>query len=193
VVLDCADGQLARLRNQASRAGVILDGLVDIAVGIAMFVGATRLLAGVYPAWQMWTLSIAAMTSSEAQCLLFDIAKERYVTVQQIAYVPGKLRMAEQPRTPSAGENAILVQMFDTYAARVASIAAASGRITRGQIRAWATIGLGTHFAIFYVAAAISFWWLPALLVCLLIFATAMNAVLVALLWMRPVRFSTSF
>jgi phosphatidylglycerophosphate synthase len=192
VVLDCVDGQLARMRNQASRAGVILDGLVDIAVGVATITAAAHVLSRAYPAWSVWTLCIGAMASSEAQCLLFDVAKERYVKAQRIEYVPGKLRMSEQPRAQAAGESAILVSMFEQYTTTIAALAAASGRITRGQIRAWATIGLGSHFALLYVAAAVSYVWLPALYGCLLIYATAMNAVLAALLWMTPLRLSTS-
>jgi phosphatidylglycerophosphate synthase len=191
VVLDCVDGQLARARNQASPTGVMLDGLVDIAVGIAAMAGAAHVLSRAYPPWTMWALCIAAMASSEAQCMLFDIAKERYVTAQRIAYEAGKLHLSEQPHVP-AGEIPALVSMFEFYATRIASLAAASGRITRGQMRAWATIGLGTHFALLYVAAALSFFWLPALGLCLVLYTTAMNAVLATLLWMRPLRFSTS-
>ncbi|HMD37002.1 MAG TPA: CDP-alcohol phosphatidyltransferase family protein [Vicinamibacterales bacterium] len=192
VVFDCVDGQLARLRNQASRAGVILDGLVDIAVGVATIGAAAHVLSREYPAWSMWALCAAAMVSSEAQCLLFDIAKERYVTAQRITYVPGKLRMSGQSPAEESRESAILVGMFDRYATAVAALAAASGRITRAQMQAWATIGLGTHFALLYTAVAISYAWLPALYGCLMIYTTAMNVVLMALLWMRPLRFSTS-
>jgi len=189
VVLDCTDGQLARLTNQASRAGVILDGLADVAVGIATFAGAAHVVARDYPAGA-WLLCLAAMASSEAQCFLFDVAKERYVTAKLIAYQPGKLRMAGQPLTDSTAGNAILVRLFDRYIALVQSLSSPSDRaITRGQMRAWATIGLGTHFALLYTAAAVSYAWPGALLACLLVFATAMNAVLIALLWVRPIRF----
>ena len=190
VVFDCVDGQLARLRGQASRAGVIFDGLVDIAVGVATFAGAAHVLSRQYSAWSMWTLCAAAMVSSEAQCLLFDIAKERYVTARRITYTPGKLQMSAQPSAGQGAENAILVGMFERYATAITALAAASGPVTRGQIRAWATIGLGTHFALLYAAAALSYVWLPALFVCLLIYTTAMNAVLVALLWAAPLRFT---
>ena len=121
---------------------------------------------------------------------MFDVAKERYVTAKRIAYVPGKLRMAGEPPTESTPGNPFLVQLFDRYIALVRSLSGASDRaITRGQMRAWASIGLGTHFALLYTAAAMSYVWAPALLVCLLVFATVMNAVLIALLWMRPIQF----
>src|SRR5262249_2042470 len=80
VVFDCVDGQLARLRSQASRAGVVLDGVVDLVVGVATFTAAAHVLSREYSAGTMWALCVAAMASSEAQCLLFDVAKERYVT-----------------------------------------------------------------------------------------------------------------
>ena len=39
ILLDCADGQLARLRGIVSPAGRILDGLVDFAAPTAVFIG----------------------------------------------------------------------------------------------------------------------------------------------------------
>jgi len=200
VVLDCTDGQLARLRNQASRAGVILDGIIDVIVGFSVILTATSVLARAYPGWRMWILGAVAMASSEAQCFLFDVAKERYVTARRIAYAPSKLQMSERlreehrPQQSTPGEHSLMIGLFDRYAALVARIAGTTDGadgptlppLTSRHIRGWATMGVGTHFALLYSAAAISYLWLPALLVCLLIFSSAMNVVLVTLLWARP-------
>ena len=204
VVLDCADGQLARLRNQSSPAGVVLDGAVDAVVGFATLLGASHVLARLYPGWPVWTLGVVAMASSEAQCFLFDVAKERYVTARRLAYAPSKLLMSERPgglpdpRDSESGVKTLLIRIFNRYAALVRRLAGGSDRangrpleiLTRGQMRAWATIGLGTHFALLYAAAAVSYLWPPALYVCLLLFSTAMNVVLAALLWTRPMNFT---
>lgn len=204
VVLDCTDGQLARLRNQASRAGVILDGLADSTVGFVAMAAAAHLLTRPYPGWPIWILTAVAMASSQAQCFLFDVAKERYVAARRLAYAPSKLLMSERVRETAqsgpdiSGEHSVLTGIFNRYAAVVAKLAGTADRsiappllpLERGHLRAWATIGVGTHFACLYAAAAISSVWLPALLVCLLIFSTVMNVVLAALLWLRPMRFS---
>src|SRR5206468_3323325 len=114
-----------------------------------------------------------------------DVAKERYITARRIAYAPSKLLMSErardaQPSPAASGENSLLVRIFDRYAVLVARIAGDANRIaspplTARYVRTWATIGLGTHFALLYSAAAISYVWPPALLVCLLVFAGVMN------------------
>ena len=187
VVLDCTDGQLARLTNHTSRAGVALDGFTDAIVGFAMIAAASHVLAVAYPGPWMWALGLVAMASSEAQCFLFDVAKERYLAAQQAG--AGKLLIPErQPAGPD--ESAFLVRRFDDYMSIVRTLAAAPGSLTRGQMRAWATIGLGTHFALLYVSAALSYVWPPALLVCLMIFSTVMNGVLLTLLWLSPVNFT---
>jgi phosphatidylglycerophosphate synthase len=197
VVLDCTDGYVARMRQQISRTGVILDGFVDAVVGLAVLLALTSVAARQHPGALIWVLGAVAIASSEAQCFLFDVAKERYVTALGMPYAGSKLLLADHWRAiewAPAGRrgrrlaDALLLAVFTRYAWVVrrlggTSAAAAMRPLTRRQIRAWALIGLGTHMACLYIAAAVSYFWPPALLACLIAFSTAMNLLLFVLLW----------
>ena len=195
VVLDCTDGYLARMRSQISRTGVILDGFTDAVVGFVVLLAATAVAARQHPGVLVWALGAAAMASTEAQCFLFDVAKERYVTGLGLPYAGSKLLLAdhwseiERARGDRRPGDALLLAGFARYAQVVrtlggwAHVAPAVRPVARRQMQAWALIGLGTHMACLYVAAAVSTIWPPALYACLILFSTAMNALLLALLW----------
>jgi phosphatidylglycerophosphate synthase len=198
VVLDCTDGYVARTRNQISRTGVILDGFVDAVVGLTVLLALTSVAAREYPGAWIWVLGAAAIASSEAHCFLFDVAKERYVTALGMPYAGSKLLLADHwPEIERASPgrrgrrlaDALLLTAFTGYARIVRRLggtpaaAAVMRPLTRRQIRAWTFLGLGTHMACLYIAAAASYFWPPALLACLIVFSTAMNLLLFALFW----------
>jgi phosphatidylglycerophosphate synthase len=194
VVLDCTDGYVARMRQQISRTGVILDGFTDAVVGLTVLLALTSLVARGHPGALVWVLGWTAIASAEAHCFLFDVAKERYVTGLGIPYAGSKLLLAEQwtaierARRERRWGDALLLGAFLQYARLVralgiiADVTPAARPMARRQIRAWTLLGLGTHMACLYIAAAVSYFWPPALVVCLLIFATAMNVLLAVLL-----------
>jgi phosphatidylserine synthase len=195
VVLDCTDGYIARARQQISRTGVILDGFTDAVVGLTVLLAVTYLASRQYPGAMIWALGGVAIVSAEAHCFLFDVAKERYVTGLGIPYAGSKLLLAdqwtaiEQARRDRRWGDALLLGAFLQYARLVralgviSDVTAAARPMARRQIRAWALLGLGTHMACLYVAAALSYYWPSALVACLLLFATAMNVLLAVLLW----------
>lgn len=59
-VLDCADGQLARLRRAKSIAGYVLDGTIDTLSAIAVFVGIAHAPPPIYAGTPWWILLVAA-------------------------------------------------------------------------------------------------------------------------------------
>ncbi|MCX6562747.1 MAG: CDP-alcohol phosphatidyltransferase family protein [Candidatus Aminicenantes bacterium] len=64
IVLDCADGQLARLKKNGTRLGRILDGLIDYIVSVAVYLG---IGIGLGPASDhpgMWWVLLAATGTS---------------------------------------------------------------------------------------------------------------------------------
>ena len=134
------------------------------------------------------------IASTAAQCLLFDAAKEHYVTGLGIPYAGSKLLLAdhysgiERARREGRWADALLLKMFLSYARIVRAIGGDSAvpihPRTRRQVRAWALLGLGTHMACLYLAAALSAVWPDALLACLMLFTTAMNLLLFALIWL---------
>lgn len=195
VVLDCTDGYVARMRNEISRTGVILDGFTDAVVGLTVLLAVTSLASREHPGALVWVLGFVAIASAEAHCFLFDVAKERYVTGLGIPYAGSKLLLADQwteierARRDRRWGDALLLGAFLQYARLVralgiiSDVSPAARPMARRQIRAWALLGLGTHMACLYVAAALSYFWPPALAACLILFATAMNVLLAALLW----------
>ncbi len=195
VVLDCTDGYVARMRNQISRTGVILDGFTDAVVGLTVLLAATDFVWRQHPRPAVWVLGAVAILSAEAHCFLFDVAKERYVTGLGIPYKGSKLLLADQwtaierARRDRRWGDAILLGGFLRYARLVrglgiiSDVAPSARPMARRQIRAWTLLGLGTHMACLYIAIALSSVWPPALAVCLVLFATVMNLLLFVLLW----------
>jgi len=80
VVLDCADGMLARLKNKGTPTGRIIDGMVDYVNGIAIFsglaIGLTR-MSGYYflPAW---ILVLIAGISVIFHSILVDYYRQQF-------------------------------------------------------------------------------------------------------------------
>jgi hypothetical protein len=79
-VLDCSDGQLARLKQNGSRIGRILDGAADYLVSIAAYLGigfgyADHSASPVL----IWVLTIAAGFSNAIQAGLVDFYRTRFL------------------------------------------------------------------------------------------------------------------
>jgi phosphatidylglycerophosphate synthase len=194
VVLDCADGQLARARHQASANGAILDGLADMSVGIAVISGAAHVAARYDQLPFVSALGPVAILSTFVQCFCFDIAKERYLAARNVRCVGSKRVLADEEmvegsdRRPASTRRGILHWMFRAYALVLTALsdthgtARESAAADASRIRTWAFLGQGTHMALLYASAALSCFWPSALHVCLLVFAGVMNAALVALL-----------
>ena len=76
IVLDCADGQLARVRGQSSAVGRIVDGTIDAVAPLAVFHGmAFVLIAHGYPPGWVWSTAWAAGLSLMWHCSLYDVGK----------------------------------------------------------------------------------------------------------------------
>ncbi|MGZ3649499.1 MAG: CDP-alcohol phosphatidyltransferase family protein [Bdellovibrionota bacterium] len=70
-VLDSADGQLARIAGRSSPLGLVLDGLCDNIVFIAVYVGCCLPLAARTGAW-IWPIAVAAGACHSMQSSLLD-------------------------------------------------------------------------------------------------------------------------
>ncbi|MEP6802704.1 MAG: CDP-alcohol phosphatidyltransferase family protein [Acidobacteriota bacterium] len=72
-VLDCADGQLARLQGSSSPIGYLVDGAADYVGTAAVFVGMAHALQVGRPArFSWWWLVVAAGASMAWQCAFLD-------------------------------------------------------------------------------------------------------------------------
>jgi phosphatidylglycerophosphate synthase len=82
IVLDCADGQLARLKKNGTRMGRLLDGLVDYITEASVMLG---LALGLRPeGWRddRWWIVIAAMVASTIfHAMLLDYYRNRFLNV----------------------------------------------------------------------------------------------------------------
>ena len=79
-ILDCTDGQLARMKGAASKLGRILDGLADYITGISVFTGIVIGYTGKFytlPTW--WGLVILAAFSIILQSSLVDTYRSRFI------------------------------------------------------------------------------------------------------------------
>ncbi|MBC7188270.1 MAG: CDP-alcohol phosphatidyltransferase family protein [Calditrichaeota bacterium] len=79
-VLDCTDGQLARLRGTSSRLGKTLDGLADMVVYVAIFAGVATVMArqsGAATWW--WTYAALAGLSVIVHITFFDYFKNELI------------------------------------------------------------------------------------------------------------------
>jgi phosphatidylglycerophosphate synthase len=110
-VLDCADGQIARLKKNGSRIGRIVDGFIDYVVSIAVFLGigislTKGVIAGTFPPFgagvlgisgtaagiiYVWLVTAAAGASTAVQAFHFDLYRNNY-----LKYVYGKFATLEE-------------------------------------------------------------------------------------------------
>lgn len=81
-ILDCSDGQLARLKHSGTPIGRILDGVADYAATVAGYVGLAIGYANssANPAL-MWALTVFAGASTALQCGLLDFYRNRFLDV----------------------------------------------------------------------------------------------------------------
>lgn len=79
-VLDCADGQLARVKGSGSRIGRILDGSADYIVTLSAYLGMGVGHASASPMPVLaWILVIAAGLSNAYHSVLLDFYRNRYL------------------------------------------------------------------------------------------------------------------
>jgi CDP-alcohol phosphatidyltransferase len=79
IVIDCSDGQLARLKKNGTRLGRILDGLIDYIVNLAIYIGIGIGLApesGDRRLW--WLLIVAAGLSNLFHSAVLDYHRNRF-------------------------------------------------------------------------------------------------------------------
>ena len=140
LILDCADGQLARMRGGGTELGRILDGAGDYVVGISVHVGLlVYLLRFPTPTIGPWTavgLAAASGIGMAVHSLLLDYHKNVYVG-----------RGVAKPR-----EGGWLVRAYNFYV-RVQDAIAALPATSSGVVRA---VGILGPTARLYIIAAMA-------------------------------------
>lgn len=102
-ILDCADGQIARLKKNGTKVGRIVDGFIDYIVSTAVFLGAgIGLTAGVNnhfvslwgnifnlsPVVYVWIITILAAFSSAFQAFYFDLYRNKFLEIVHNKFSP---------------------------------------------------------------------------------------------------------
>ncbi len=207
IVLDCADGQLARARGGGSLTGRIVDGICDYLSGIALFVGACWFAAPIAPAWlplPIWALGIIAGLSTVLHCALQDHKKLVFLRT----FVPD---FDEGAGTPEAvGEelnrarekrlrlDIVFLQLYLLYG-RVQSVFSAlaqrpvtasespqhvenTSRLQLLGARCWSFLGFTTHLFLLVIACFLCLAAPQAVLWYLLTVAVLGNVWMIALL-----------
>ena len=80
-VLDCADGQLARLKKNGTGIGRIIDGFIDYVTGLSIYVGigiGLSIATGDY--LYVWVITAIGGFSRVIQNMLFDNYRNMYMT-----------------------------------------------------------------------------------------------------------------
>lgn len=97
-VVDCSDGQLARLKKNGTSIGRILDGVADYLVSVALYfgIGFGYANSSSHP-FQMWLLTAAAGISNAIQSGLLDYYRTRYLdyVLKRVSILGEGLRVFE--------------------------------------------------------------------------------------------------
>ncbi len=164
VVFDCADGQLARLRGGGTHFGKMLDASIDLLVGMALWVGLTRAALQNLDGWWPWLISALVGLSTIAHVALYDQYKEAFEQGLR-----GEADPEPDPSSLSRLERGAMWLRHLVYGQIYSLAGGASGdpALTPEAYRshfgapmrrlAWS--GVGSHFASFYVLAAIFAPW----------------------------------
>ncbi len=183
IILDCADGQLARLRGISSPLGRAIDGMMDTVAPISVLCAMTACLlhAGYAPVW-VWTLGWGAAFSLIWHANLYDVGKNIYLHASCPDFSLGgsTLLMSEEMTTMSAQAaadgrrmEALLLQIWANWTKPQQKIMepwVADARRPRNEeerqlfrtcfrptMRLLSWIGFGTHLFVLTVAA----WTVP--------------------------------
>lgn len=199
VVLDCADGQLARARGTSTTAGATLDGVMDYAVAFSTGFAVTAVSAATSGKPGYWLLGVWVAISGVIRSWLFDGLKTRYLSLAGAGNRGREAdlqRVAERravARSQRKWGQVVLLGTYEWYEAKQRHaigrlLPDASGSRQRSYMKAWTWLGIGTHFALLYLAFAVSVFRVQALPGFLWFSGSLPNLYLLGLLWLRPGR-----
>ncbi len=168
-ILDCADGQLARLKKNGTGIGRIIDGFIDYVTGLSIFAGigiGLSVATGNYA--YVWILTAAAGFSRVLQNMLFDNYRNMYLiyVYDRGSNIPREIeeytrlkRMLE--KTKGRYVEKFLVNIYIKYSSvqkntaqdKVLKVSSDEYKKKNAMLlRAWSWIGSTTHLAAVAVA-----------------------------------------
>lgn len=159
-MLDCADGQLARLQNSASSMGRILDGVIDYVVGLSVFAGIALRGNPAFAEGSWWSFVGVAAMSYALQAMMYDLFRTEYLSSigRSRSSETERLRRSALSPQPHAG---ILTRFYEHYSALQDRLGTWLGSTTddpatRLHLRLWGLNGTSTHTAVLIAAALLN-------------------------------------
>ncbi len=168
-ILDCADGQLARLKKNGTGIGRIIDGFIDYVTGFSIFAGiGIGLSIATHNYAYVWIITAVAGFSRVLQNMLFDNYRNMYLiyVYDRGSNIPKEIeeytrlkRMLE--RTKGRYMEKFLVNIYIKYSAvqkntaqdKVLNVQPEEYRKKNEMLlRAWSWIGSTTHLAAVAIA-----------------------------------------
>ena len=202
VILDCADGQIARAKGGGSRMGRILDGLVDMFVLLpAYLILGFGLVKHLGTIWVV-IASFAGITSW-ARIVIYDKIKSIYLAHTQPSSADGteseEALEAELTELRAKGPLSAYIGMFIYVRVLMRienSFAPGSSHVREygpEELQAfrerhhvtmrWCSwMGLGTHMLFLYTSVILAAWWYPAMAAVQVVFATVFNVLMITVL-----------
>ncbi len=205
VILDCADGQLARARGGGSRVGRILDGFVDALVLLPAYVLLGFGIKQQFGTLWIWIAAVAGLTSW-ARTIVYDKLKRLYLARTNPTGGEGSgIETADDVRADyeRARQSGSLLERFllrlylgylvvqerlasgdteDATVGRTAEDIAAFRKAHRPTMRMTSMMGLGTHMLFIYGSIMCAALSLDALIWAQAILASVFNVLLVVVL-----------
>jgi hypothetical protein len=143
-----------------------------------------------------WLLGLAGSASTAVQSAMFDHAKTRYIARVGAGYSEREedVMQVTRNRVQALAErryaDALLFWVYEGYSrAQHAALAippvtnpSAYRAANAGRMRLWTFLGIGTHFALGYLACPLTFLWAPTAAAFHWVCATVLNLVLLVLL-----------
>lgn len=164
-LLDCADGQLARLQQSGTQFGRIWDGVADYIVTVAVFLGLGFAMAD-------WWLVVAAGFSSAVHAAVFDYFQSAFVAANNGAgdFLQNERRRYEEERHKHRKKlKSLFVQIYLLYLGiqqRTTANIFSQQNISGDMVRLWSFLGPTTNRTVLIVCALFGdvefFLWMVA-------------------------------
>jgi hypothetical protein len=163
-ILDCADGQLARLQQSGTPLGRLVDGIADYISSIAIFLGiGAGLSAAGTP---MWPAVVAGGLSSALHAMFFDHYQSEFLSsarAERGFNDHESRRIAAELERPGSAARALVLRLYLRYL-RVQDRAGAGSSdgpvdpaayraANRRMIRLWSVLGPTTNRTLLMVCA----------------------------------------
>jgi hypothetical protein len=175
IVVDCSDGQLARLKHNGTPLGRLIDGLADYVVGLAVYLGlGFGFRAGTSHAFVWWALVAAAAASNGFHSIVFDYYRNRYLEAINGSTTSGsdevnafREELAALPKRTGTALRRLFLRTYIRYSllqrrltpSRARVLTAEAGRMaeyqkgSRRALRMWSFLGSSTQGTILIVSA----------------------------------------